>query len=366
MKYRNSYIELLRFVFSSIVVITHYGSYYPDNRLFLKWQGWFSVEFFFILSGFLLASYCSRIENRGEVWKETWQYMGRKVKALSPVYYTALIVSAAHYILKNNLLDNIRKLDHFFIQLVPSLLIIPSNALSESTNIPYSWYIGTMMIGMLILFPLVYRLQKNFSLIVAPLVLYFYCAYALHTHGSLWLLTQEWLGICWPQLLRGIAEMSLGCTAFEISRMLSKRYGGRLTNAGRVAFTFLSVVLFAIPIFWMLVGIPGTIQLGALLMLAFGTAVSFSGLDRMNAIANAPTLIFLFLGKLSLPLYLGQGLVQYWFPVSLTVRIRGSIIYYMACILMAVTLYYAAQLNAGIIKMLCRKVHSVCVVRNHE
>lgn len=56
-KSRNYYIELLRFIFTIPVIITHFNSVFDNNVLVYKWHGHMSVEFFFVLFGASIPAY---------------------------------------------------------------------------------------------------------------------------------------------------------------------------------------------------------------------------------------------------------------------------------------------------------------------
>lgn len=363
--------------FAICVIMGHYTTCYENEVLKYSWHGWISVEFFFILSGFLMAAYCARLPEYRHglhaedepVYAATWKFMKRKIAAISPVYYLALFLTVVHQIWVTDLFSqNIRDIRNFFAGLTASILILPSQGLRETCAVAYSWYIGSMLWALLAIFPLLYILRKNFSLIIAPLLTIAFCCYAMQKHGNLWILREEWLGFCWPQLLRAGANISLGCISFEISTLLRKRFEGRLTKVGRSLFTGFSIILLCFPIFWIINGVAGKPQFCVIVMMALGIAISFSGLDNMYKLAEMKwsRTLFGFLGNLSLPIYLGQGIVSKIFPAELPAEEHGIYLFLVGCFIMAIILQYGGKCLTVSLKMMRKFLGRLCISEKYN
>ena len=79
-KNRNGKLELLRFLFSVIVMLLHAGNIPGfENRLFKT--GAFSVEFFFLISGYLMMGSIERsmtYPQQESIGKETFRFLRKK------------------------------------------------------------------------------------------------------------------------------------------------------------------------------------------------------------------------------------------------------------------------------------------------
>lgn len=358
-KHRNNYVELLRFLFTVCVIIAHYKGRYPDAPLAGNWNGHIGVEFFFVLSGFLMAAYCAKKENGQPVWQATWTFMGRKVSAIAPVYYTALLVVVVRHLALTQ--QKGMYLRTYLTRLLAPLLFLPEQGFHESSNIPFSWYIGAMMLAMLVLFPFLYRWRRTFCRVAAPIIVIFFCVHAMQTYEKLFLLHQEWLGFFFHSFLRAVGELSMGCFAYEISLCLQARYGGRMTAVGRTGFTLLNVVLFALPIWWLAKALGGLSHPFVLCMFALGIAISFSGLDYTGSLHPTLDALFGWMGKISLPLYLGQGIVMYYFPQSLVPTSQGIWCFLAACFAMAIALMLLSKLLVLICRTAVKLTTRVCI-----
>ena len=96
-KRKNGLIELYRFIFALNVVKNH--GFFPGNIPYFS-PGRISVEFFFILSGFLLLRSLDKIEDM-PWYKGVWTVLYKKVKPLFVPLVIGLTGNAVHKILVN-------------------------------------------------------------------------------------------------------------------------------------------------------------------------------------------------------------------------------------------------------------------------
>ena len=92
---RNGEIDLFRFIFAVVVLLFHFDPY-------LKWSifkwGSIGVEFFFLVSGYLLArrgdqmhAYAGGMDDH-QISTEYWQYILRKFRSFFRYYVFAIIL----------------------------------------------------------------------------------------------------------------------------------------------------------------------------------------------------------------------------------------------------------------------------------
>lgn len=92
-KKRNGEIDLLRFLLAAMIMLFHAGSFYGDE---LFPGGNLCVEFFFIISGYLMMVSIDRKNKDGRsetIGVETTKFLQRKISALMPEYLLAWVVS---------------------------------------------------------------------------------------------------------------------------------------------------------------------------------------------------------------------------------------------------------------------------------
>ena len=139
-------LEFLRFIFICIIALWH------DNTLNI-FKHSVVVEFFFILSGFLL--YLTFLKKT----TEPIQYVKRRLKRLYCEYVIALIVTFFINIIKER--SNVAFVFDQIGSLLPELLMVQNVGIFEGGINPINWYIQVMLVGSIFLYSLLY---SNFNI----------------------------------------------------------------------------------------------------------------------------------------------------------------------------------------------------------
>ena len=98
MKKRSGNLDLLKFIFSLMIVLFH-GKNLTTTDSYIFPGGNIAVEFFFVVSGVLMARAASTYEMQDNLGKDTFVFMKHKISGLMPNYYIAFIIAfiVAHY-----------------------------------------------------------------------------------------------------------------------------------------------------------------------------------------------------------------------------------------------------------------------------
>lgn len=230
MKQKNGKIELLRFLFSMVILAYHMkmrfwkeGYLFNDSVSFFE-AGYIGVEFFFLLSGFLLGMALDRARAAGETGsagalplaEETWAFLWRKIRSILPYHLLFLCLT---FVTKLWLTPQ-RLPGEVLNSLLPDLFFLGRSGLTEwtKTNV---WYLEALFAAILILYPLSRKFGRNFNLLVAPLLSVALLAHMLQAVGTLEH-TADWDGWLNAGNLRAVAEMSLGLVGYEVYKKLSQ------------------------------------------------------------------------------------------------------------------------------------------------
>lgn len=209
---RNGTIEFWRFIFSLLIVMFHSNyipSYFSGDYNWIKGQS-IGVEFFFIVSGFLMAKSAQKYQDK--VGTDTGKFILKKYLGILPVYLFAHIISSIVMI--------IIMPDKFVSAFTGSffeVFMLQITSLSKLNTyqqffVEGSWYLSAMLLAMLVLFPLLCAKRNLFLNVIAPCL----TIYVMHDHclkrGHLAGAGLEF----WSLFTRAASMICLGCIAYNI------------------------------------------------------------------------------------------------------------------------------------------------------
>lgn len=278
---RNGKIELLRFIFCMAVLLFHCEKYVLGEpsledgyHLSLFCHGSMGVEFFFLVSGFLMAkSISKKIRQQTELQEtlaqESLGFLKRKITSIFPMHVMTFILAFIAYVLANHM--NYIEMMGKAVESIPSFFLIQMSGINLCSPNHITWYISCMLIAMAVLYPLCRKYYEFFTHYLAPLMAILILGGCIATTGRITGVS-EWTLVCYKSVLRAVCEIALGMTGFEIAQYISKQ---KFTYGQRIGLAIFALVVLA-----------------------------FSGVGAGSFIFNNS--LCYHLGKLSLPLYLAQ------------------------------------------------------------
>ncbi len=302
----NGMINLMKFLFAFAVFGLH-GSEIFGGHFFPG--GWISVEFFFIFCGFTLAQRAEKlpdISGAGAIGEETFSTLKKRILKIFPYLLSAALLS---FLLKHIIVSG------FSSWKTDTLRMIPEVFMSQMAGFPgywatgVSWFLSAMWIGIALVYPLMLSGKALFRKVLAPLFAVLIYGYLVITTGTL---TEpgRFLGLVFKGTLRALAGICLGCSSFEISRVLREKKWSSYGIAAAEITGYL--VLFVI----MMVKNDGETYayLPFVIMVLIG--ISGSGCDGFSEKLDGR--ITRFLGDVSMILYLNHyyvaDIIQNRFP----------------------------------------------------
>lgn len=300
-KGRNGRIEFFRFVFAMIVMIFHGKNVMNDGEIRIMFSGRLGVEFFFLVSGYLMAASIAKIAAREEtprIGRETEHFLVRKFLAVYPMviiaYFTLMFVSY---------LSEPTSLGAWLLKIVKgasNLLLIQQSGI-EFFTANGTWYISSMLFAMAILFPLGLKFHSFMRRVGFGLIALLVTGYMMMFTSGIGGPTTIIGDFTYRGNLRAISEIALGAVCFEGAAQL-RQY--RYTRLGQLLLGALEAAAYAISIWYMVVHEGSKYDYYILLLLAVGVTLTFSGCNYNSKFWDKQ--IFSFLGKASLYIYLGH------------------------------------------------------------
>ncbi len=300
-------IDLLRFVFSLVIVIFHAKHFdtAPEGGLFAD-AGYIAVEFFFLVSGFLMAGTLARKADTPweSLGKETLGFVWNKVRAILLTYAMCVVFSFASTVIQEQY--TFKEAVKQFLRAIFDVLLLRASGIGVANVTSATWYLSAMFISMVLLYPLMRKFRENFTCIIAPLIVIFGLGYVSQKFGHLNLQVKEW-NVVYPGIIRAVSELSLGAICYALCRKLREV---RFTTLSRVLITLAQVVGYAAVIFFTTRLPAKRFDYVLLLILAVCVTLSFSGQGVAADLFQGK--FFRFLGRLSLNLYLHHRWVEFY------------------------------------------------------
>ncbi len=304
-------VDFWKFLFSIVIVLFHGrilggGSESVGGALVLFPHGNIAVEFFFIVSGFLMAysefAKRDRMKDSSTILASS-RFMWKKYKGLLlPVFVSWILTFSVMQIVNDSSSKEVVK--NLGSGLFEGLLL-NNTGLSGYKCMTHIWYISAMLIAMTFLYPVLYKWKDKFLKYIAPVIAVLFLGYICATYGSLGN-THEWIGITYRSNIRAVGEIALGCFVFYLWRKLVLI---DFTRIGRWILSAIEMGGYICCLGFMQVGSSSKIDFTVIFIFALCILITFSG---KSAIDN---IIFSwkgwrYFGKLSLYMYLNHWVVR--------------------------------------------------------
>lgn len=309
---RNYELDFLKFIFTIAIILYHsHNLLCPDGNPDILSKGYLAVEFFFMVSGYLMMGGIMRNDKNG-IEQSDFQFIGKKLKAfLPPIVFAFLVnffvwaVGCKQYSFKNLLIE--------FLYTPPEWLMLRHTGVrfpSHNYNGP-AWYIAAMLFGMFILYPIAKKYKQKFGLYIAPILSLFLYGWVTNYCGKSGIsVIKQWLNGINGGLARALAGLCLGAFIYFVSEKI-KSSPRQLNKTGNIAMgAFECIMLFAIYLFMRNAETNeygrANDSMAILYFFLLLTLVISKNYDLNKFFASKP---MLFLYKLSLPLFLNQWAV---------------------------------------------------------
>ena len=323
-KPRNGWIELWRFIFV-LCVVSHHSIFLKDPGYIPAINGYISVEFFYILTGFFLFSSAVKKE-AGDLDDNAFSEVWKRLKSIYPYFLVAWITSfvICRVTHGHNYTGAILK---DFAHGVPQLLFLsmfdlPGGWLGYWDYIGTGWYLSSLIFAILLIYPLIRKCKYAFSTGIAPVL-------ALTIYGYFWR-TFNTFGVVNERVfslnagnLRAVAGLSMGSFCHCLVHMLPQR---ELSHRGKIWLSIaqIGVAGAAFGLMWVRSNLTTFLQI---LLFCLMIVLSFSGDTYLNSICSRP--ICMKLGRFSSIIFITQSLAyqQPWLPFPVPWKARYCMLF---------------------------------------
>lgn len=285
----------MRLVFAFFIVFYHVRYLVHTPIYDFPQNGYLAVDFFFIVSGYFVIKSCRNNQEKGTE-NGTLRYCFHKLMSFLPYLIVAEIffgmvegfaaIDAANSFNKN--------FDLFCAGMWKHLKQILCLSMLNLYGSDITWYLSSLILSTLILYPFIRRSNVIFPKYVAP-------AFGILTITTIFVVTGAinspsyvMFGFICKGLLRGLAEMSLGIFAYELVSMMQ---GNRFKN-DTIVYTAVEIACLFLALLFIFAGNPfrpdGRVAFESfmILLIFIGTTVTFSTLSLTTEwVSKVPFLV---------------------------------------------------------------------------
>lgn len=294
LKQRNGQIELLRILCAVVIVFNHSELLFPGGNR--------AVEFFFLVSGYLMMRSVSRMPSAEkmslmQLFRDTQTFVFHKIKAFYVELLLALAIGVVFYALVPHgscvfYVQNVLKTFFSDALLLKETGIV---GLGDAVNGPV-WYLSSMVLGLLFLYPLVRKIGVSLTLFALCSCVIGYCYLTTKVLPNPYAL----VGFTLKGNLRAFAELGLGACSYPLAERLA---AVRLKTWVRCLLSAVKWGSLAL-LFALMYRADSSMDF-LFVYLTWGVLiVIFSRQDADSMLYQGP--VFLWLGRFSLPLYLSH------------------------------------------------------------
>lgn len=298
---RNGTIEILRFIFIWVVVCYHATPMFSFSKFFTG--GFMAVEFFFILSGFFMAAHADKKAPATQPGQDVFDFLKHKISGIYPAFLICFITA----FIVRECFETTQISSRFLYRVIYSfgeLGFLQMAGFPAYCATGVGWYLSALFLSMLLLYPLLRKYESAFIFIVAPLLSIFLIGFMVRTTGNVNVPDYLYFGVVYKGMLRGVADICLGCMGFYLCR-----YWKNLswTRAGKRALTFVEVFCYAAGLFMIAASHVRPFSVFVVVLFTLGSAATMSGKTLLAGKLDGK--ISLFLGELSVAVFFSHF---YW------------------------------------------------------
>lgn len=303
---RNGNIEILRFIFSVLIVLYHLskiGLCTIGGHTFFR-SGYLAVEFFFIVSGIFLGKKLSKdrdIHEKQTLYTslaESRKYVFSRIKSIYCYFLASIIICEIVKILMNS-----ESIIEIGLKLPNELLFLGALGFkADMVFIVVVWFLSALFCALYLLYPIVYKKYNVFVKYYAPFI-------AILCYGILIMNTKSvdatlsFMGIISVSIVRAIAGISLGTVVNEVSVKLSEI---KLSKTGTAFVTLLEICAYFVVFGCITIFDKGLSDCLFILTLAPALAITLSKKSLLNG--KFDNKFSMFLGKSSMLIYMNHYL----------------------------------------------------------
>lgn len=296
-KERNHFIDFMKFIFSFIIVAYHSWLFIGFEKPSLFKYGCFAVEFYFIVTGYLMMRSIDIKTNKTNAGISTLEFLKNKLKPIFPYILVSFIIGSVALFKGRLISDKILFSNSFILEILQLGVIGIDYYVNNAT-----WYISAMLIALFVLYPIAIKTKKNYPTLIAPLILLLFLILKFSLDiNILDPISKTNFGL--NGLYRAFIYIPLGNILYKLTKKIKKC---NFTNFGKIILTIIELTSYIVVILAMHYNLFGDVLIS--ILIAIAVMISFSSKSYTYKYLNFK--IFEKLGKFGFIMYLNNIYVR--------------------------------------------------------
>lgn len=363
---KNYQIDAMKLFFAICVFLYHARIFAPNGSIIRDISnkfGWFSVHFFFVISGLFMAAHYFREKeyDKGSCGRQSMCYVMSKIKSIAPLYFTTFAVDfIVYYVLavyNNKGTNALITFIHLAAKAIPELFTLQMFGVRPIGVNSITWYLSAMFIAML---PMYYIMKKKpdfFFYILSPILAMSLFAF-FYNSGEPFYDQNNFVFIFTGGFLRAVCGISFGVLSYLMSDFIKSHCSEKslLITAVEILFSFFFLVI------WFIRTLDASILFPTSMLFPIILAIVYSERSYVSVIFRSS--VFRYLGTWSMWLYMNHYAARKIISETGLMNIsdyRVKYIYMAAITLLSCVLCYCIMY---IFKISYRKIYTKKIIDN--
>ena len=272
----NYFIDFLKFIFSIVIVIYHAWVFAYDYNSALFKAGYLAVDFYFIVTGYLMMNSIQKDKNsESSIGIKTIKFLYKKIKNIFPYILFAFVIGSILLYKDTGLTISVLTRNNYISEILQIGVLGLGFPINSAT-----WYISSMLLSLMFLYPLALKYKDNYSTLIAPILLIIFLlicySFNIKINNPIYK-----MGLGLNGLYKGFIFILLGNITYVLTNSFKKIPFNKL---GRIILTIIEFILLLILLYTMNYNILGTIIVALITVIL--VIITFSNKSYTNKIFN--------------------------------------------------------------------------------
>jgi len=347
----NYIIDALKFVFSFIIVIYHSWCFSGTWGNGYFQYGFLAVDFYFIVTGYLMMNSINKEKNQEiNLGKSTLCFVKNKIKKIYPFIIVSFLVGGFLLFKENFLIKGIILKNEYLLEILQLGILGTGFPINSA-----AWYLSSMLISLLLLYPLAKKFKENYNTLIVPITL----VVIILIVNSFQININNPLGkdlFFLNGFYKGLIFILIGNLTFFITQIIKKI---NFKKTGIILLTFLEIVLYILSILTMYYNMFDTGFVAIMLQIAI--AITFSNKSLTFKYLNFS--IFKKLGEFGFIMYLNNIYIRTYFLQNNLIKTykETTLLYLGVVLLISLIIYFLVPVIVKLLKFFRKKFIGLCI-----